>query len=104
MDVLRHCPWRANQARYLRSVNSLKLLCNDHYTKLVQLLQPPQAFKKDKNGLNGRAPYPTRVARRRIHPLEGEEQEKTMEGTKKDRLTGTYWTGRATMREVLSES
>ena len=49
---------------------------------------------------------PIRLARHRIHPLEAEEEEKMLEGTEKDHLSGarpvrTRWT---TMREVLSES
>jgi hypothetical protein len=49
---------------------------------------------------------PIRLARHRIHPLEAEEEEKVLEGTKKDYLSGTrpVRTGRTTMREVLSES
>jgi hypothetical protein len=45
---------------------------------------------------------PIRLARPRIHPLVGEEQEKVSEGTKHERMNGA-WTRWVTMREVLSE-
>ena len=48
---------------------------------------------------------PIRLARRRNHLLEGQEREKTLEGKRKDHLTGTCpdRTRRAMMRKVLSE-
>ena len=49
---------------------------------------------------------PIRLVRHRIHPLEAEEEEKMLEGTEKDHLSGArpVRTRRTTMREVLSES
>ena len=44
---------------------------------------------------------PIRLARHRLHPLVGEEQEKVLEETKNDCVSGT-WTRWVTMKEALS--